>query len=333
MDRHSKQRFVVAAGFGLLAAAMLPLAAVAQSGPDTVANASTEATVTNLPENVKLIDTVSYSDLARQASASANAPAKPYREVPQHRRPDGSPASAALNAPQLIEHPENTKVGAAAPAPAAFASVKEFTASTDDNVTVKNGEMEPPDQGLAVYNNTVAETNNEVVEFFDATTGAPKAAPVSNKAFFNDVYTAGDPQVFFDPTIQRWIFVQMSSNSGSHEGLGIAISTTSNPLGSYRRYFIRSFSTDLSGCGGLDCFPDYPKAGYDANGFYVSVDLFNAASGSFVRAATYAVSKTAIKNGASTPVVRVLYPGDFVVQPSVPAPESPLSPQLTARNT
>ena len=126
-----------------------------------------------------------------------------------------------------------------------------------------------------------------------------------------------------------WIFTQISSDLASHEGLDIAISTTNDPLGSYYHYYIRAASSDLAGCGGVDCLPDYPKAGYDANGFYISVDLFNASSGIFVKAVTYAVSKTALKNGAKTPVSRALYPNDFVVQPSVPAPGEPF---VTAAN-
>ena len=205
MNRQPKQLYI-AAGLGLLAAAMLPLSAVAQSVSNAaVANASMEATVTNLPEGVKPTGTVSYSDLVRQGQISPKASAKLYREVPRHRRPDGSATSAPLGAAQLIEHTENAKVGVNAAA--AFTHVKGFLGiHSYDNVTVGTGEIEPPDQGLAVYNNTIAEINNEVVEFFDATTGASKAPPVSIATFFGDIYSLGDVQVFFDPTIGRMDF-------------------------------------------------------------------------------------------------------------------------------
>ena len=42
-----------------------------------------------------------------------------------------------------------------------------------DNVTANHYGLEPPDQGLAVNNNVAAEINNNVMRFFNATTGAP----------------------------------------------------------------------------------------------------------------------------------------------------------------
>jgi nicotinamide mononucleotide (NMN) deamidase PncC len=70
-----------------------------------------------------------------------------------------------------------------------FASVKGFTGIFEgNNVTANHSELEPPDQGLAVHNNVAAnvaaEINNNVVRFFNATTGAAMTAPIANSAFF-----------------------------------------------------------------------------------------------------------------------------------------------------
>ena len=59
----------------------------------------------------------------------------------------------------------------------------------------------------------------------------------------------------------------------------VAVSQTSNPLGKYFIYHVRAFSDKVSGCGGKDCFPDYPKAGYDRNGLYIGANLFSNVSG------------------------------------------------------
>jgi hypothetical protein len=94
-----------------------------------------------------------------------------------------------------------------------------------------------------------------------------------------------------------------------------------DPLGSYFIYQVRAFSDDLPGCAPFDCLPDYPKAGYDANGLYISVNLFGEFG--FVAAATYALPKLQLEAGANVTPVRFKYTGDFVVQPSVPAPGEP----------
>jgi hypothetical protein len=51
----------------------------------------------------------------------------------------------------------------------------------------------------------------------------------------------------------------------------------------------------VSDCGGIDCFPDYSKAGYDANGFYITANLFRIAGGvlvGFVESTIYAFPKS-----------------------------------------
>ncbi len=325
MNRQPKQLYI-AAGLGLLAAAMLPLSGIAQSEPDA---AAVSDTVTNLPVEVELIGAVSYDDLVRQDQASPKPAIAPQRELLSHLRPGGSATSAPVNVDTLLDYPENTTVGEAAPA--AYAHVKGFLGiHSTDNITYGTGELEPPDQGLAVYNNTVAEANNQVVAFFDGSTGKLKKTPVSANTFFGDAHSYGNVQVFFDPTIGpngRWIFTQLSTDMKTNHGLDVAVSTTSDPLGLYKRYHIKANSSDLTGCAGNYCLPDYPKAGYDANGFYISVNFWNIKNTShwtYVEAAIFALSKNDLKNGAATPkATRVLFPDAFIVQPSVPAPGEP----------
>ena len=209
-----------------------------------------------------------------------------------------------------------------------FTSIKGFVGIYEgDNARVNGYETEPPDQGLAVHDNIAAEINNNLVQFFNATTGAPLTAPMANSAFFNAAgFNLTDTQVFYDPVSARWFFVEvMAGGSPSFNGFAVAVSKTSNPLGTYHIYHVRAFSNTLAGCGGQDCFPDYHKDGYDANAFYITADLFSNVSGGFVESAIYALPKSKLEAGASFRYKRFDDPSDFVVQPSVPAPREPFS--------
>ncbi len=172
-------------------------------------------------------------------------------------------------------------------------------------------------------------STNNVVRFFNATTGAAMTAPIANSAFFSAAgFSLTDTQVFYDPVSARWFFVEVMS-SASFDGFAMAISKTSNPLGAYWIYHIRAFSNTVSGCQSQDCFPDYHKDGYDAHAFYITADLFSNVSGGFVESAIFALPKSKLEAGASFTYKRFDDPSDFVVQPSVPAPREPFS---TAEN-
>jgi hypothetical protein len=149
------------------------------------------------------------------------------------------------------------------------------------------------------------------------------AGPIATSAFFKapsgTILT--DTQAFFDPTTKRWFLDEIISNCGTIADIAVAVSKISSATGSYYIYHVRATSSDLSGCSGPDCFPDYPKAGYDQNIFIVDVDLFNASS--FVAAAGYALPKSKLEADASFSFVRLTFPDDFVVQPSVPTPGEP----------
>lgn len=192
-----------------------------------------------------------------------------------------------------------------------------------DNIFGYKGEIDPPDQGLAVNNDIVAEVTNLELQFFNATTGIPLTGAIPLNSFFLDD-SLGDPQVFFDHSVSRWFFIAINSNGRSGTGgFNLAVSQTSNPLGSYHLYNINLGTTNIGGCDvNLGCLPDYPKAGYDKNGFYISANLFNNNQNKdFVNAAIYALSKTKLMNAVAPTVVQLI-PSDkrFLIQPSVPAP-------------
>jgi hypothetical protein len=77
----------------------------------------------------------------------------------------------------------------------------------------------------------------------------------------------GDGTVDFDTLSQRWVIQQFSVGTTPFLEC-VAVSTSSDATGSYNRY---SFQPSSS-------FPDYPKLGVWPDAYYVSYNLFNAAS-------------------------------------------------------
>ena len=249
----------------------------------------------------------------------------PAKEQPKHRLPNGGLTS--IPSPEMLRAlPQLDKTNVSVAAGADFSSLKGFTGIYEgDNVTVNRGELEPPDQGLAVHNNVAAELNNNIVQFFNASTGAALTGPIANSAFFGTgTNSLSDTQVFYDLGVNRWFIIELTWNS-SFYGFAVAVSQTNNPRGSYWLYQVRAFSNTVGGCQAVDCFPDYPKGGYDANAFYITADLFSNVSGNFVESAIYAMPKSKLINGQGFTYIRFDDASDFVVQPSVPAPGEPFS--------
>jgi hypothetical protein len=275
---------------------------------------------------VTLKGVVSFKDLAA-SEANRRALQTPHTlnliEKPLHRLPNGGltsqPSQDMLNQMPVLAHP-NVRVFPA------FSSVKGFVGITaDDNDKLNGGDIEPPDQGLAVNTNVAAEINNDITQFFNATTGASMAGPVANSKFFlTGADSLTDTQAFYDPTTKRW-FLDTLDYTSTKNDFAIAVSQTSNPLGKYWIYDIDDATSKLSGCGGMDCFPDYPKAGYDAHALFVTADLFNNVTNTFVESAIYVFPKSLLEAGKGFTYDRFDDPADFVVQPSVPAPSEPFS--------
>jgi hypothetical protein len=256
-------------------------------------------------------------------------------EQPQHRLPNGGLTSQPSGAMRqaLPGAPQTNAQVAGQLAPSSTnASISGFTGVYEGNNVTANGyELEPPDQGLAVYNNVAVEIVNNVLRVFKATNGAPLTPPIATTTLFNldpNVYNVSDPQVFFDPISQRWFLTEVVYNATAN-AFAIAVSQTSDPLGSYWVYLVDAYSSQLAACGLQDCFPDYPKDGYNADAFFITADLFSNVSGNYVEAAIYAFPKDKLEAGASFDYLRFDDPNDFVLQPSVPAPGEPFS---TARN-
>ncbi len=99
----------------------------------------------------------------------------------------------------------------------------------------------------------------------------------------------GDPIVMFDSIANRWLITQFAvTNANPNFFQCIAVSTTSDPTGSFNRY---SFS--------YPNFPDYPKFGLWPDAYYGTFNMFNAAGTSFLGAQVCAFDRTSMLNGAA----------------------------------
>jgi hypothetical protein len=196
--------------------------------------------------------------------------------------------------------------------------------------------VEPPDQGMCVGNGYVVEAVNNVFNVFSAATGQsllpdntatnivggfPRnvnhaidmnsflgyaAAVVRPAGPFGPFVT--DPSCLYDAQTQRFFVVTLTLETNPANGgfttvnhLDIAVSTTSNPTGSWNIYHI-NVTNDGTNTGGSNPGPylgDYPHIGADAYGFYITTNAYPWFGNGFSGAQIYALSKAQLAAGAA----------------------------------
>ena len=203
-----------------------------------------------------------------------------------------------------------------------------------------NGQLEPPDQGLAVGNGFVLEPINNAIAFFD--TNGNILAFEALSAFFGLPPTffvqngqivppfgpfLSDPRAFYDSANGHFIVTELeigidpnTGNFGSTSNILIAVSQTNNPFGTWS-----VFSLDVSNDGDArfgscptGCFGDQPLIGADANGFYVSTNAFALPPGPFKGAQVYAMSLATLESGGGGNI-NAIHLGNLNVAPGTPA--------------
>jgi hypothetical protein len=160
-----------------------------------------------------------------------------------------------------------------------------------------SGTANPPDPvgdvGLAHY----VRMSNATFQIFNKTTGASVFGPANINTLFQgfgadcELENAGDPIVLYDQFANRWLLSQFSNGTGPNFFNCVAVSTTSDPLGTWQRY---AFPAAV--------FPDYPKYGIwptATNSAYLITtrELDSNAIG------VYAIDRAAILSGSLTPTV------------------------------
>jgi hypothetical protein len=279
-----------------------------------------------LPRTVTLVGTVSVRELSASAANRQAPQMQQNPEAIEAPLPSGVQTSPPTN--EMLERlPLAIEPNAGIARHIPFRQIDGFTGITLGSEAAVGGNGTPPDQGLAVHDNIVAEIVNRSVQFFKSD-GTPLTNPIRGSAFFlAEGSNIVDQQAFFDSRSKRWYFHGIIPIVPQVSGeIALAVSQSSDPLGTYFIYHIRLVSDDLSGCGGVDCFPDYPHGGYNANTLFISTRLISCPT-CFVASAVYVLSKAqleaGLRVGESLNIARFLFPDDFIIQPSVPAPHEP----------
>jgi hypothetical protein len=148
----------------------------------------------------------------------------------------------------------------------------------------------PPDpSGAAGPNQYVEVVNNELAVY--SKTGTVLLGPEPTKTLWEKFgggcqqNNNGDATVLFDTINQRWVIQQFSVGTTPYLDC-IAVSSSSDATGSWHLY---SFQYEK--------FPDYPKMGIWPDGYYMSYNLYEGASGPFLGSEVCALNRAAMLAG------------------------------------
>src|SRR5678815_2209142 len=155
----------------------------------------------------------------------------------------------------------------------------------------------PPDTNGVVGTTQYVQWVNSSFAVFDKATGAKLLGPTRGNAFWagfgggcqnnND----GDAIIQYDKMANRWVATQFSVSTTPFLQC-IAVSTTSDATGSYRRY---AFA--------LPAFNDYPKMSVWPDGYYFTFNMFNASGTIFLGADVCAANRAAMLAGNAASMI------------------------------
>jgi hypothetical protein len=151
------------------------------------------------------------------------------------------------------------------------------TLTSWDGVPNRDGYYPPDTNGDVGLNDYVQWVNGSVEVW--SKSGTIRLGPVTGNTFWSgfgglcETTNEGDPVVIYDRMANRWILSQFAfgfkgPNPAPPYYQCFAVSTTSDPTGSYHRYAFRMNASN-------DFFPDYPKLGVWPDAYYMSTNNFN----------------------------------------------------------
>lgn len=172
----------------------------------------------------------------------------------------------------------------------------------------------PPDTNGDVSPTHFIQWINTSWAVFNKTTGARVSGPTAGNSFFAgfggkcQTTNSGDPLAIWDDRAERWVMSQFTTGANSSQCF--AISTTSDPLGTYYRY---EFAWPTSP---VQVFGDYPHIGVwtdesgRQNAYTMVTHEFNNATSAFLGAAYIAVERDKMLAGAPAAQVGIVrFPG------------------------
>lgn len=150
----------------------------------------------------------------------------------------------------------------------------------------------PPDPHGAAGTSHFVQVTNSHVDIY--TIAGVLVKSVTLNAFFGEANFLFDPRVVYDPIWNRWIIVatrRASSAADPVKKFRLAVSTTSNPTGSFFNYTV-NFGGGVIQNGD---FWDYPQLGIDQDAVFITGNIFGSVS--FRTTAMLPVAKARLYNG------------------------------------
>ena len=175
----------------------------------------------------------------------------------------------------------------------------------------------PPDTNGAVGATQFVQIVNEGYQVFDKATGAsllPATAIASIWTGFGgacETGGSGDPVVLYDHLANRWLVSQFATATGGAPITDecVAISTTADATGTYARYGFHLGSN----------FYDYPHLSIWPDGYYMSMNVFNAAGTSYLGPQAFAFDRAKMLVGQPAAFVSPVGPLGGSIDPFLPA--------------
>jgi hypothetical protein len=178
----------------------------------------------------------------------------------------------------------------------------------------------PPDTNGAVGPQDYVQIVNTSLAIFNkdpsrGAVGAIRVGPVPNSNLWSGVGglcgvdNDGDPIVVYDSIANRWVISQFAvRNATTETDECIAVSTGSDPTGSYNRY-VAPYT---------NVFIDYPKVALWPDAYYFTYNLFQlTTNGAFIAPLACAFDRSAMLNGAAASQVCFQFSNnDFSLLPS-----------------
>jgi hypothetical protein len=174
--------------------------------------------------------------------------------------------------------------------------------SNQANFDIFGFRVNPPDPNGEVGPNNYVEMINLVFGVYDKA-GNLLLGPVDTGTLWSGFEIpdctdpSGDPVVMYDQFTDRWILSQFTTRGPEYWNC-VAVSTTSDPTGSYYRY---AFSTGVN-------FPDYPKYGNWTDSYVITTREFGPTIEYGI--GVYALEKNKMVNGLPARSVRFFLDGN-----------------------
>ncbi|MEY2488879.1 MAG: hypothetical protein QOC70_821 [Verrucomicrobiota bacterium] len=188
----------------------------------------------------------------------------------------------------------------------------------------------PPDTNGAVGQTQYVQIVNEGYQVFNKATGSSVLGPKSIASVWTgfgglcETSGHGDPVVLYDHLANRWLISQFAGAAGPMTDECVAVSTTADATGAYNRY---GFHLGTN-------FFDYPHLSVWPDGYYMSMNVFNAAGTAYLGPQPFAFNRANMLAGLPATFISPVGPLGGSIDPFLPADlDGPTLPPAGAPNT